>query len=184
MARRKEEFEAVLTAKGARKAAKFVEFCDAFEIPVLTITNTTGFKADLHSERCIAKAAAQLTYAFANATVPKVNVIAGKAYGSAYTVMNSKALGADMTFAWENAEIGMMDAKLAAKIMYDGSDASVINEKAAEYASLQSSAEAAARRGYVDTLIEAADTRKYVIGAFEMLFTKREDRPAKKHGTV
>ena len=181
---KKEEFEAVLTAKGARKAAKFVEFCDAFEIPVLTITNTTGFKADLHSERCIAKAAAQLTYAFANATVPKVNVIAGKAYGSAYTVMNSKALGADMTFAWENAEIGMMDAKLAAKIMYDGSDASVINEKAAEYASLQSSAEAAARRGYVDTLIEAADTRKYVIGAFEMLFTKREDRPAKKHGTV
>ena len=181
---KKEEFEAVLTAKGARKAAKFVEFCDAFEIPVLTITNTTGFKADLHSERCIAKAAAQLTYAFANATVPKVNVIAGKAYGSAYPVMNSKALGADMTFAWENAEIGMMDAKLAAKIMYDGSDASVINEKAAEYASLQSSAEAAARRGYVDTLIEAADTRKYVIGAFEMLFTKREDRPAKKHGTV
>ena len=89
-----------------------------------------------------------------------------------------------MTFAWENAEIGMMDAKLAAKIMYDGSDASVINEKAAEYASLQSSADAAARRGYVDTLIEAADTRKYVIGAFEMLFTKREDRPAKKHGTV
>ena len=100
----------------------------------------------MHSERCIAKAAAQLTYAFANATVPKVNVIAGKAYGSAYTVMNSKALGADMTFAWENAEIGMMDAKLAAKIMYDGSDASVINEKAAEYASLQSSAEAAAKK--------------------------------------
>ena len=77
---------------------------------------------------------------FANATVPKVNVITGKAFGSAYTVMNSKALGADMTYAWENAEIGMMDAKLAAKIMYDGQDAAVINEKAAEYAALQSSA--------------------------------------------
>ncbi|MDY3917379.1 MAG: carboxyl transferase domain-containing protein [Candidatus Limivivens sp.] len=179
-----EEFEAVLTTKGARKAAKFVQFCDAFEIPVLTLTNVTGFKANMHSERSIASAVAEMTYAFANATVPKVNVIIGKAYGSAYTAMNSKALGADITFAWEDAQIGMMDANLAARIMYDGSDVSVINEKAAEYASLQSSALAAARRGYVDTLIEAADTRKYVIGAFEMLFTKREDRPSKKHGTV
>ena len=89
-----------------------------------------------------------------------------------------------MTYAWENAQIGMMDAKLAAKIMYDGSDIATINEKAAEYAALQSSALSAAKRGYVDTIIEAKDTRKYVIGAFEMLFTKREDRPSKKHGTV
>lgn len=78
----------------------------------------------------------------------------------------------------------MMDAKLAAKIMYADSDAATINEKAAEYATLQSSVESAARRGYVDTIIEAEDTRKYVIGAFEMLYTKREDRPSKKHGTV
>jgi acetyl-CoA carboxylase carboxyltransferase component len=77
-----------------------------------------------------------------------------------------------------------MDAKHAAQIMYDGKGADVINEKAAEYASLQTSAQGAARRGYVDSIIEACDTRKYVIGAFEMLFTKREDRPAKKHGTV
>lgn len=178
------EYPDVLTSKGARKAAKFVKFCDAFEIPVLTFTNLTGFKADMHSERLIATAAAELTYAFANATVPKVNVITGKAFGSAYTIMNSKALGADMTYAWENAEIGMMDAKSAAKIMYDGSDIATINEKAAEYAALQSSALSAAKRGYVDTLIDAKDTRKYLIGAFEMLFTKREDRPSKKHGTV
>ena len=171
-------------ARGARKAAKFVKFCDAFEIPVLTLTNLTGFKADTHSERCIAAAAAELTYAFADATVAKVNVITGKAFGSVYTIMNSKALGADMTYAWENAEIGMMDAKSAAKIMYDGEDAAVINEKAAEYAALQSSALSAAKRGYVDTIIDAKDTRKYLIGAFEMLFTKREDRPGKKHGTV
>ena len=138
----------------------------------------------MHNERKIAKAAAKLTYAFANATVPKVNVIIGKAFGSAYAVMNSKAIGADMTYAWSQAEIGMMDAKLAAKIMYADADNTVINEKAAEYAELQSSALAAAKRGYVDTIIEAEDTRKYVIGAFEMLFTKREDRPAKKHGTV
>ena len=80
----------------------------------------------------MAKNAAALTAAFANATVPKVNVVVGKAYGSAYVVMNSKSIGADMVFAWPNAEIGMMDAKSAAKIMYEGSDAATINEKAAE----------------------------------------------------
>lgn len=178
------EFAPVLTAKGAKKAARFVKFCDAFNIPVLTLTNTTGFKADMHSERTIAAAAAELTHTFADATVPKVNVIIGKAYGSAYVAMNSKAVGADLTYAWEDAEIGMMDAKLAAKIMYADADAATISEKAAEYAKLQSSVQSAARRGYVDTIIKAEDTRKYVIGAFEMLFTKREDRPAKKHGTV
>ncbi|MCI5900796.1 MAG: carboxyl transferase [Lachnospiraceae bacterium] len=178
------EFAPVLTAKGAKKAAKFVRFCDAFNIPVLTLTNTTGFKADMHSERTIAQAVAELTHTFADATVPKVNVIIGKAYGSAYVAMNSKAIGADLTYAWDDAEIGMMDAKLAAKIMYADADAATINDKAAEYAKLQSSVESAARRGYVDTIIKAEDTRKYVIGAFEMLFTKREDRPMKKHGTV
>ena len=98
--------------------------------------------------------------------------------------MNSKATGADMTFAWPTAEIGTMDAKLACKIMYPEATAAELNEKAAEYAALQTSAVSAARRGYVDTIIDAADTRKYVIGAFEMLFTKRDDRPGKKHGTV
>lgn len=179
-----EKFEAVLTTKGAKKAAKFVKFCDAFNIPVLSVTNVTGFKANIHSERNIAKAVAELTYAFADATVPKVNLITGAAFGSAYVAMNSKAIGADLTFAWSDAQIGMMDAKLAAKIMYADADVSVINEKAAEYAALQSSVAAAAKRGYVDTIIEAEDTRKYMIGAFEMLFTKREDRPNKKHGTV
>lgn len=179
-----EKFESVLTKKGCEKAAAFVSFCDAFSIPVLTLTNTTGFEATMCSEKGIAKAAAKLTYAFANATVAKVNVIIGKAYGTAYSVMNSKAIGADMTFAWPNAEIGTMDSKLAAKVMFEGQGAEVINEKAAEYAALQNNVTSAARRGYVDQIIEAADTRKYVLGAFEMLFTKSEDRPAKKHGTV
>ena len=111
------------------------------------------------------------------------NVI-GKAFGTAYTAMNSKAIGADMVYAWENAEIGMMDADLAAKIMYAGDDAAALTEKAAEYRELQNSVSSAAARGYVDTIISPADTRKYVIGAFEMLFTKREERPSKKHGTV
>jgi acetyl-CoA carboxylase carboxyltransferase component len=179
-----EEFDPVLTTKGAKKAAKLVRFCDAFEIPVVSFTNVKGFKADKHTERGIAKAAAELTYAFANATVPKVNVIIGAAYGSAYTIMNSKAIGADVTYAWPDAQIGMMDARSAARIMYPEADAATLNEKAAAYAELQSSVISAAKHGYVDTIIQAEDTRKYVIGALEMLFTKREDRPAKKHGTV
>ena len=179
-----EKLDAVLSREGCEKAADFVNFCDAFDIPVLTLTNVKGYKATMCSEKGIAKAAAKLTYAFANATVPKVNVIIGKALGTAATVMNSKALGADITYAWPNAEIGAMDSKLAAKIMYDGQGADVINEKAAAYEALQLSAVSAARRGYVDRIVEAADTRKYVIGAFEMLFTKSEDRPVKKHGTV
>ncbi len=179
-----EKFDAVLSPKGCEKAADFVNFCDAFGIPVLSLTNTTGFKACECSETKIAAAVARLTYAFANATVPKVNVVIGKAFGSAYVAMNSKSIGADVTMAWPDAQIGTMDAKLAAKIMYEGQGVDVINAKAAEYAALQTSALGAAKRGYVDQIVEAADTRKYVIGAFEMLFTKREERPAKKHGTV
>lgn len=179
-----EKLDAVLTADGCEKAAEFVNFCDAFGIPVLTLTNVKGYEATLASEKTIAKAAAKLTYAFANATVPKVNVVIGKALGTAYVVMNSKAIGADITMAWPDAQIGAMDSKLAAKIMYDGQGADVINEKAAEYEALTLNVTSAAKRGYVDQIVNAADTRKYVIGAFEMLFTKSEDRPAKKHGTV
>lgn len=179
-----EKFDAVLSPKGCYKAADFINFCDAFDIPVLSLTNVKGYEATVSSEKGIATAVAKLTYAFANATVPKVNVIIGKAIGSAYVAMNSKAIGADITIAWPDAEIGSMDANLAAKIMYEGQGADVIKSKAEEYAALQTSATGAAKRGYVDQIIEAADTRKYVVGAFEMLFTKREDRPSKKHGTV
>ena len=179
-----EEFDGALSARGARKAADFVKFCDAFDIPVLTLTNATGFMATLCSEKMMAKSVGELVAAFADATVPKVNVVIGKAYGTAYVAMNSKSVGADLVYAWDNAEIGMMDASLAAKIMYPGEEAAVLNEKAAVYRELQSNVESAAARGYVDTVIAPADTRKYVIGAFEMLFTKREDRPSKKHGTV
>ncbi|MBQ3906559.1 MAG: carboxyl transferase [Lachnospiraceae bacterium] len=179
-----EKLGTTLTKKGCQKAADFVNFCDAFEIPIVTLTNVTGFEATTCSEKGMAKAAAKLTAAFADATVPKVNVIIGKAYGTAYTVMNSKATGADITIAWPNAEIGTMDSKLAAKIMYDGQGADTINEKAAEYRKLQSNVLSAARRGYVDQVVEPALTRKYLIGAIEMLYTKTEDRPAKKHLTV
>lgn len=179
-----EKFDGSISVRGAKKAAEFVEFCDAFDIPVLTLTNASGYEASQCAEKNIAKAVAKLTYAFADATVPKVNVYIGKAFGSAYAAMNSKALGADMAFAWPDAQIGTMDAKFAAQIMYDGQGSDVVAEKTKAYEALQNSAQSAARRGYVDTVIDAQDTRKYVIGAFEMLYTKREDRPGKKHGTV
>lgn len=184
------EFDAVLTVDGAYKAADFVTFCNAFEIPVLTLTHVKGFEASVRAEKSIAKAAAKLTYAFANADVPKVNVITAEAYGSAYVTMNSKSIGADMTYAWPEAGIGMMDANLAAKIMYadeiaaSEDVAAILSQKAAEYSALQNSVASAAARGYVDAVINPEDTRKYVAAAFEMLFTKREDRPGKKHGTV
>lgn len=185
-----ETMDAVLSTAGAKKASEFVKFCDAFDIPVLTLVNVKGYKATKHEERTIAKAAAALTYSFANATVPKVSVIIGEAFGSAYITMNSRHIGADMVYAYPDARIGMMDAQSAVKIMYAdemkaSSDAqAVIAEKAAEYEALQTSPVSAARRGYVDDIIEPAATRKRVIAAFEMLYTKREDRPVKKHGTV
>lgn len=177
-----EEYDSTLSTDGCKKASAFVRFCDAFQIPILTLTNVSGYKAEVSEERTIAKAAAELTYAFANATVAKVNLLIGKAYGSAYINMNSKHIGCDYVFALSDAEIGMMDAKLAAQIMYDGETSEVINEKASEYASLQSGALSAAKRGYVDNIIEPDTVRKHLIYAFEMLYTKTEARPVRKHG--
>ena len=179
-----EKFDAALSVRGAEKAAEFINFCDAFDIPVLSLTNVKGFAATKCAEKKMAKAVAKLTYAFANATVPKVNVVIGKAYGSAYVAMNSKAIGADITMAWPDAEIGMMDANLAAKIICDGQGSEAIETCAKEYAALQNNVTSAAKRGYVDQIVEPADTRKYIIGAFEMLAAKSEGRPEKKHGTV
>ena len=177
------KFDNVLTAEGCEKAAEMINFCDAFEIPVLSLTNVKGFLTTKESEKAIAKAAAKLTYTFASADVPKVNLITGEAYGSAYVVMNSKSIGADVTYAWPNTTVGMMDAKLAAKIMYE-KQPELINEKADEYSTLQNSAVSAAKRGYVDAIIEPADTRKYLISAFEMLYSKKVSDVYKKHGTV
>nr|WP_297771302.1 carboxyl transferase domain-containing protein [uncultured Butyrivibrio sp.] len=179
-----EKFSDKLSAHACNKAAEFVNFCDAFDLPVLTLTNATGFGTTKCDEKHVAKAAGRLVFALANATVPKVNLITGKAFGSAYVIMNSKAIGADVTISWPDAQVGTMDANLAAKIMCDGKDAETVSKAAAEYAALQNNVKSAAARGYVDEIVEPADTRKYVIGAFEMLFTKRDERPAKKHGTV
>ena len=178
-----EEFDAVLTAKGCDKAAEFVQYCDAFSIPVLTLTNVNGFCNCKCAEKKLAKALARLTYALANATCAKVNLITGQAFGSAYAIMNSKSLGADLVYAWSEAKAGMMDASMAAKIMYPNADAVELKEKAAEYDNLQSNIMSAAARGYVDLVVDPADTRKYLIAAFEMLYTKYVSEPDKKHGT-
>ncbi|MBR5766113.1 MAG: carboxyl transferase, partial [Lachnospiraceae bacterium] len=177
-----EKYPSVLTPGGCYKAAEFVNFCDAFDIPVITLTSVDGFKSTLKSEKRMGNAAAKLAYAFSNATVPKINVITGKAFGSAYVVMNSKSLGADMAFAWKDASVGMMDADKAAKVLFEKEDNK--DELIKAYKEVQTSVESAARRGYVDTIIDASETRKYLIGALEMLFTEREGRPDKKHGAI
>lgn len=179
----------VLSTKGAYKAAEFVAFCDAFEIPVLTVTNVKGYKATVEEEAGLAKAVATMTAAFAGATVPKVNLITGEAFGSAYTAMNSKAIGADIEYAWTNAKIAMMEPEAAVKIMYADEIATaddkkaVIAEKKKEFAQEQASAMAAAKRGIVDDIIVPDATRKRLIAAFEMLYTKCEEKPAKKHAS-
>jgi len=178
-----EKFDGRLTTAGCEKAASFIKKCDAFNIPVLTLTNVEGFATTVEEEKTIASAAAKLTSAFVEADVAKVNLIAGKAYGSAYICMNSKHIGADMVFALPNAEIGMMDAEVAAKIMYAGEDGVDIAGKASEFAA-QSNTEAAAARGYVDSVIEPASARKQLLYAFEMLYSKSEYPIGKKHGTI
>ncbi len=180
----KEKMDAVLSAKGMEKASAFIKFCDAFEIPLLTLTNVTGFKNCMCAEKRAAREAAVLTSAFVSATVPKINVIIGKAFGSAGVIMNSKALGADMTFAWDSAKVGTMDAKFAAQIICDGKSQDEISECARKYDELQNGVVSAARRGLVDTIIAPEDTRKYVIGAFDMLYTKAVDIPDKKHAAI
>lgn len=179
-----EKFDGSLTSNACYKAAKFISFCDAFEIPILSLTNVNGYKATIREEQTIANASAKLTYAFANATVPKVNLIIGQAFGSAYISMNSKHIGADMVFALPTSEIGMMNSDLAAQIMYPDLKDNELKDKAKEYSTLQSSAIAAAKRGYVDDIIEPESVRQHLIYAFEMLFSKREYTMDKKHGTL
>ncbi|MCD7826517.1 MAG: carboxyl transferase [Clostridiaceae bacterium] len=178
-----EQFDARLTTAGCEKAAAFVKKCDAFQIPVLTLTNVEGYAATVEEEKTIASAAAKLTSTFAEADVAKVNLIVGNAYGSAYVSMNSKHIGADMVFALPEAKIGMMDAEVAAKVMYDGGSDADRKEAAAEFAK-KSGTEAAAARGYVDSIIEPESARKQLLYAFEMLYSKSEFPIGKKHGTI
>ena len=174
---------------GIRKAAGLVNFADAFNIPVLSLTNVNGFSNKPEDQLYLSKAASKLAAAFAVATVPKVNVITGEGFGSGYLMMNSRSIGADVVYAWPGAKVGAMDPKNAAQILFSddiaGSDNKVEAIKDAEKKITESQANAAAvaRRGYVDDIIEPDATRKRLIAAFDMLATKSEDRPYKKHIT-
>lgn len=178
----------VLSVKGAYKAAEFVSFCDAFEIPVLTLTNVKGYKATVEEEQGLSKAVATMIAAFSGASVPKVNLITGEAYGSAYTAMNSKSIGADIEYAWPKAKISVMDPETAVKIMYadeiEGAEdkLTAIADKKKEFAASQADVMSAAKRGIVDDIIVPDGTRKRLVAAFEMLYTKCVEKPAKKHG--
>ena len=177
------KYDARLTTAGCHKAVSFIKKCDAFNIPLLTLTNAEGFATTVEEEKTIAVAAAQLAAAFTEADVPKVNMVTGNAYGTAYICMNSKHIGADMVFALEGADIGVMDAQVAAKVMYGDDKNADIAEKAAEFAA-QSGTEAAAARGYIDSVVAPGSARKQLLYAFEMLFSKSGYPISKKHGTI
>lgn len=179
-----------LTTNACLKSTKFIKFCNAFNIPILTLTDITGFETNAKEEETLSRSVASMVYAFSNATVPKINVIVNRGYGSAYITMNSKHIGADVVYAWPTAQIAMMAADSAVRIMYadeiNSSEVSdtLINEKIEEYESIQSSPYAAASHGYIDDIIEPSATRKRIIAAFEMLYSKKENYNEKKQGTI
>lgn len=166
--------EQVLSTAGCKKAEKFVYFCDAFGIPVITFTNVKAYASSMEEEKTIGQAVADLTCAFASAEIPKVNVITGEAFGSAYVAMNSKHIGADLVLALEGAKVGVMDAKSAVQVMYQDEISkskdtkASLEEKTKEYDELQCNVNIAAKRGYVDNIIEGSEVRKQLIYAMQM----------------
>ena len=180
-----------LDVNSSDKAARFVRFCDSFNIPLVTLTDVPGYFPGVEQEQNgIIRHGAKLLYAFSEATVPKINVILRKAYGGAYIAMNSKHLGADIVMAWPTAEIAVMGPEGAANIIFkndikESSDpVTTRNEKIQEYRNKFASPYEAAKRGYVDDVIEPDSTRPRIIAALEMLASKRDSRPAKKHGNL
>lgn len=171
--------EKVLDYKATKKVTEFIELCQKFNIPIVSLTNIEGFESSVHTEKLgIIKEVSKLVYAFTHATVPKVNVILNNAYGSAYLVMNSKHIGADYVYAWPTASVGTMNAESAVKIMYSeeiknaDAPAEMVASKIVEFEEQNSNAYAVAARGYIDDIIEPAATRKRVIAALEVLCTK------------
>lgn len=181
----------VLDIKSSTKGARFVRFCDSFNIPLLVFEDVPGFLPGTDQEwNGIISNGAKLLYAFSEATVPRVTVITRKAYGGAYDVMNSKHIGADMNYAWPTAEIAVMGAKGAAEIIFKKEISEAENpeqkwkEKEAEYAELFANPYSAAQRGYVDEVIIPSKTREKLIRAFAMLENKVDNMPRKKHSNM
>ncbi|HKE52634.1 MAG TPA: acyl-CoA carboxylase subunit beta [Actinomycetes bacterium] len=185
------QFAGTLDIDASEKAARFVRFCDAFNIPVLTFVDVPGFLPGTSQEwNGIIRRGAKLIYAYAEATVPKVTVITRKAYGGAYDVMGSKHLRADINLAWPTAQIAVMGAQGAVNILYRRELADVDEPEAmreqlvTEYEDTLANPYIAAERGYVDSVIPPSYTRSYVIRALRALRTKRETLPPKKHGNI
>jgi len=181
----------VLDIDSSRKGARFVRFCDAFNIPLLVLEDVPGFLPGTDQEwRGIITHGAKLLYAFSEATVPRVTVITRKAYGGAFDVMNSKNIGADLNYAWPTAEIAVMGAKGAAEIIFKSEIAAAEDkeakwkEKEAEYAEMFANPYRAAERGFVDDVILPEETRAKLVAAFKMLENKSETLPKKKHGNI
>lgn len=181
----------VLDNHASTKAARFVRFCDCFNIPLLVFEDVPGFLPGTDQEwNGIISNGAKLLYAFSEATVPRITVITRKAYGGAYDVMNSKHIGADMNYAWPSAEIAVMGAKGAAEIIFKKEISSAENpeekwlEKEKEYSDIFANPYRAAERGFVDEIIEPAETRQKLIKAFKMLENKVVNSPRKKHGNI
>jgi propionyl-CoA carboxylase beta chain len=181
----------VLDVNSSKKAARFVRFCDCFNIPMLVLEDVPGFLPGTDQEwNAIITNGAKLLYAFSEATVPRITVITRKAYGGAYDVMNSKHIGADMNFAWPSAEIAVMGAKGASEIIFKkeidaASDPQAkLLEKEQEYANTFANPYRAAARGFIDEVIDPRETRRKLIKAFSMLEHKSVNRPKRKHGNV
>ena len=177
----------VLDIDSARKAARFVRFCDCFEIPLLTLVDVPGFLPGTSQEyNGVIKHGAKLLYAYGEATVPKVTVITRKAYGGAYVVMAAKHLKADVNYAWPTSEIAVMGAKGAVEILHRGDlgDAEKIEAHTAEYEDRFANPFVAAERGFIDEVIQPRSTRRRVARAFAALRTKRQTRPWKKHDNI
>ncbi len=173
------------------KLARFVRTCDAFNVPVITFEDVSGFFPGVKQEHGgIIRHGAKILYAYSEATVPKITVILRKAYGGAYVALNSKSIGADLVFAWPNAEIAVMGAAGAANIIHAGEIAKSANpevtraQKIEEYKEKFANPYVAASRGMVDDVIDPRETRIKLIQALDMLSTKHEDRPYKKHGNI
>jgi propionyl-CoA carboxylase beta chain len=181
----------VLDVQSSQKGARFVRFCDCFNIPLLVFEDVPGFLPGTDQEwNAIITNGAKLLYAFSEATVPRITVITRKAYGGAYDVMNSKHIGADLNFAWPTAEIAVMGAKGAAEIIFKKDIASAddkekaLQEKEKEYAGIFANPYRAAERGFVDEVILPEQTRAKLIKAFAMLSKKVDHLPRKKHGNI
>lgn len=172
-----------LDVNASDKSARFIRFCDAFNIPILSLVDVPGFLPGTDQEYGgIIRHGAKMLYAYSEATVPKVTVITRKAYGGAYIAMCSQHLGADQVMAWPTSEIAVMGPAGAANIIFR-KDPNVA-EKTAEYIEEFATPYKAAERGYVDMVIEPIETRPRIITALNMLASKRESRPAKKHGNI